>query len=38
MNEYLLNMYVYAVQTKRIQIEFVSVIYREKVKEILGIE
>jgi hypothetical protein len=37
MNDFLLNMYVVAVQTKRIDIEFVSFMYKEKVAEILGI-
>ena len=37
MNEILLNMYVVAVETKRIDINFVPMLYRGKVKEVLGI-
>ena len=37
MNEMFLNMYVIAVETGRLTIGFVPVMYREKVKEILGL-
>ena len=37
MNEMFLNMYVIAVETGRLTIDFVPVMYREKVKEILGL-
>ena len=37
MNEMFLNMYVIAVETGRLTIEFVPIMYREKVKEILGL-
>jgi hypothetical protein len=35
MNEILLNMYVVAVETGRIDIDFVPLLYRDKVKEVL---
>jgi hypothetical protein len=37
MNEFFLNMYVIAVETGRLTIEFVPNLYRSKVKELLGI-
>lgn len=37
MNDFILNMYVVAVQTGRFPIEFVSFMYKKKVAEILGI-
>jgi hypothetical protein len=37
MNDFILNMYVMAVQTGRFTIDFVSPIYKKKVAEILGI-
>ena len=37
MNDFILNMYVVAVQTGRLPIEFVSFMYKKKVAEILGI-
>lgn len=37
MNDYILNMYVVAVQTGRFSIDFVSFLYKKKVAEILGI-
>lgn len=38
MNDYILNMYVVAVQSGRFPIDFVSFMYKKKVAEILGIE
>ena len=38
MNDYILNMYVVAVQTGRFTIEFVPFLYKNKVAEILGIK
>lgn len=37
MNDMFLNMYVIAVKTGRLTIDFVPVMYRAKVKEILGL-
>lgn len=37
MNEFILNMYVLAVQSGRFTIEFVPPLYREEVREILGL-
>lgn len=37
MNDFILNMYVVAVQTGRFPIEFVSFMYKKKVAEILGL-
>ena len=37
MNEMFLNMYVIAVETGRLTIEFVPTMYRNKVREILGL-
>ena len=37
MNDFILNMYVVAVQTGRFPIDFVSFMYKNKVAEILGI-
>ena len=37
MNDFILNMYVVAVQTGRFPIDFVSFMYKKKVAEILGI-
>lgn len=38
MNEMFLNMYVIAVETGRLTIDFVPMLYRKKVAEILKIE
>lgn len=38
MNEMFLNMYVIAVETRRLTIGFIPMMYRAKVAEILGIE
>lgn len=38
MNEIFLNMYVIAVETGRLTVEFVPSLYRDEVKRILGIE
>lgn len=38
MSEAILGMWVYAVESHRISINFVPAMYREKVKEILGVE
>ena len=38
MNEMFLNMYVIAVETGRITIDFVPTLYRKEVAKILGIE
>lgn len=38
MNEMFLNMYVIAVETGRLTIDFIPMIYRAKVAEILNIE
>lgn len=37
MNDFILNMYVVAVQTGRFTIDFVPFLYKNKVAEILGI-
>lgn len=37
MNEFILNMYVLAVQSGRFTIDFVPSLYREEVREILGL-
>lgn len=37
MNDFLLNMYVVAVETGRFTIDFVPFMYKKKVAEILGI-
>jgi len=37
MNDFILNMYVTAVQTGRFPIDFVPFLYKTKVAEILGI-
>ena len=37
MNDMFLNMYVIAVETGRLTIDFVPAMYRDKVKEILGL-
>ncbi len=38
MSEFILNMWVYAVESGRITVNFVPAMYRENVKAILGIE
>jgi len=38
MSETMLNMWVYAVESGRITINFVPIMYREQVKAILGVE
>lgn len=37
MNEFFLNMYVIAVETGRLTVNFVPSLYQDKVKELLGI-
>jgi len=38
MSEMIINMYVVAVESGRISIDFVPIVYRKQVKIILGIE
>lgn len=38
MNEIFLNMYIIAVETGRLTIEFVPTLYRDEVKKVLSLE
>lgn len=38
MNEMFLSMYILAVETGRLTIDFVPNMYREKVRELIGVE